>query len=73
MRFNLSRIFGTLLLTAGALTASSQQNAIHALPSGIPSRAQRYVVFLVGGPAGQQASWTAPDGALHIFFQYNDR
>ncbi|MGB6611343.1 MAG: amidohydrolase family protein [Acidobacteriaceae bacterium] len=73
MRFNLSRIFGTLLLTAGALTASSQQNAIPALPSGIPSTAQRYVVFLVGGPAGQQASWTAPDGALHIFFQYNDR
>jgi imidazolonepropionase-like amidohydrolase len=56
-----------------AFTAGSQQSAIPALPSDIPSTAQHYVVLLVGAPAGQQASWTAPDGALHIFFQYNDR
>ena len=76
MRSNLSFIVrpiaGPLLLMA-AFTAGSQQSAIPALPSDIPSTAQHYVVLLVGAPAGQQASWTAPDGALHIFFQYNDR
>jgi hypothetical protein len=58
---------------AGALIVSSQQSAIPVLPSDIPSTAQLYVVLLVGAPAGQQASWTTPDGASHIFFQYNDR
>ena len=27
----------------------------------------------MGNPAGQQAIWTASDGTLHIFFQFNDR
>ncbi len=27
----------------------------------------------MGNRAGQQAVWTAPDGQLHIFFQFNDR
>ena len=29
--------------------------------------------MLVGSPAGQQAAWTTRDGAIHIFYQYNDR
>src|ERR1700679_758353 len=66
-------IAGLLLLMAGALTAMPQQSAMPALPSDIPSTARHYVVLLVGGPAGKQASWTTSDGALHIFFQYNDR
>jgi len=72
LSFIVRPIAGPLLLMA-AFTAGSQQSAIPALPSDIPSTAQHYVVLLVGAPAGQQASWTAPDGALHIFFQYNDR
>lgn len=60
-----------LLFTA--LSAAPQQSAIPALPSDIPSTARRYVVLLVGAPAGQQAGWTTTDGAIHIFFQYNDR
>jgi len=27
----------------------------------------------MGNLAGQQATWTAPDGSLHIFYQFNDR
>jgi imidazolonepropionase-like amidohydrolase len=58
---------------AETLTAGPQQNSPVATPSAIPATAQHYVVLLVGAPAGEQASWTTPDGALHIFFQYNDR
>jgi Amidohydrolase family len=62
-------------LFTGACFASggTQAGELPALPAGIPSTAQRYLVMLVSGVAGQQASWTTPDGALHIFFQYNDR
>src|SRR6266852_9967288 len=28
---------------------------------------------MMGNPAGQQAVWTASDGTIHIFFQFNDR
>jgi imidazolonepropionase-like amidohydrolase len=62
-----------LLFMAQALASGPQPTAIPALPSGIPSTARHYVVLLVGAPAGQQATWTTPDGALHIFYQYNDR
>jgi hypothetical protein len=46
---------------------------VPALPAGVPSTADRYAVLIMGNPAGQQAVWTAPDGALHIFYQFNDR
>ncbi|HXW57192.1 MAG TPA: amidohydrolase family protein [Candidatus Cybelea sp.] len=62
-----------VLMVGGLASANQQPGAISALPSGIPSSARRYVVLLVGAPAGQQASWSTPDGALHVFFQYNDR
>jgi hypothetical protein len=35
--------------------------------------AQRYSVRIMGMSAGQQAVWTAADGSVHIFYQYNDR
>src|SRR5437588_9607196 len=50
-----------------------QQSPVPALPSDIPSTAERYSVLLTGNLAGQQAVWTAPDNTLHIFFQFNDR
>jgi imidazolonepropionase-like amidohydrolase len=51
----------------------SQSSAVPALPSDIPATAERYSFLLMGNLAGQQAVWTASDGALHIFFQFNDR
>src|SRR5260370_15901516 len=39
----------------------------------MPSTAERYSFLMTGNPAGQQAVWTASDGTLHIFFQFNDR
>jgi imidazolonepropionase-like amidohydrolase len=64
-----------------ALTLWSQQptaqapqpSAVPALPADIPSTAERYSLLLMGNLAGQQAVWTASDGTLHIFFQFNDR
>ncbi len=50
-----------------------RQSAVPALPADIPSMAERYSFLMTGNPAGQQAVWTASDGTLHIFFQFNDR
>ena len=58
-----------LLLSCRAQTPS----AVPALPAEVPVAADRYTVLLMGNRAGQQAVWTAPDGQLHIFFQFNDR
>ncbi len=58
-------------------TSSSQSQpaepAAPALPSDIPASAEHYSFLLMGNLAGQQAVWTGSDGALHIFFQFNDR
>jgi imidazolonepropionase-like amidohydrolase len=54
-------------------TQAPQQSAVPALPADIPSTAERYSFLMTGNPAGQQAVWTASDGTLHIFFQFNDR
>ena len=48
-------------------------SAVPALPADIPATAERYSFLMMGNLAGQQAVWTAPDGALHLFFQFNDR
>ncbi len=50
-----------------------QQSAVPALPADIPSTADHYSFLLMGNLAGQQAVWTASDGTLHIFYQFNDR
>jgi len=52
---------------------TQQPSAVPALPADIPSTADRYSFLLMGNLAGQQAVWTASDGTLHIFFQFNDR
>jgi imidazolonepropionase-like amidohydrolase len=52
---------------------SQQSSAAPPLPADIPANADRYSLLLMGNLAGQQAVWTAADGTLHIFFQFNDR
>ena len=66
-RFTLVNLL--LLLSCRAQT----QSAVPTLPAEVPATADRYTVLLMGNRAGQQAVWTAPDGQLHIFFQFNDR
>jgi imidazolonepropionase-like amidohydrolase len=56
-----------------AQQSPSVPSAVPALPADIPSTAERYSVLLMGNLAGQQAVWTASDGSLHVFFQFNDR
>src|SRR5216684_1859582 len=53
--------------------SNAQQSAVPALPADIPSTAERYSFLMMGNPAGQQAVWTASDGTIHIFFQFNER
>jgi imidazolonepropionase-like amidohydrolase len=54
-------------------TPAPQQSAVPSLPADVPSTADRYSFIMMGNLAGQQAVWTASDGTLHIFFQFNDR
>lgn len=65
----------TLLLVATCWAQKLQQtqSAVPALPGDIPGAAERYSISIMGSPAGQQAIWTALDGSLHIFYQFNDR
>jgi imidazolonepropionase-like amidohydrolase len=70
----LACILGPRLLCAETpSTPAAAASAVPALPPDIPSTAERYSFLLMGNLAGQQAVWTAPDGRLHIFFQFNDR
>lgn len=52
---------------------AKEGSAVPALPADIPSNAERFSVMVMGNLAGQQAVWTAPDGAVHMFYQFNDR
>lgn len=62
-----------LVLPFLLVSTLSSQSAVPALPADIPSTADRYSLLLTGNLAGQQAVWTASDGTLHVFFQFNDR
>jgi imidazolonepropionase-like amidohydrolase len=65
----------TALRSQTAPTASAQPaaSAVPALPADIPATAERFTFLMMGNQAGQQAVWTASDGTLHLFFQFNDR
>ena len=54
-------------------TAKPAPAAVPALPADIPPTAERFSFLLMGNLAGHQAVWTAEDGTLHLFFQFNDR
>ncbi len=63
------------LLSLASLWAQQPNaaSAAPALPADVPSHADRYSVTIMGNLAGQQAVWTAPDGTVHMFYQFNDR
>ena len=54
-------------------TAQQGQSPLPALPADIPKDAAIWMLLSDKVPAGQDALWTAPDGAVHEFFQFNDR
>jgi len=62
-----------MIVSCWAQKPQKTQSAVPSLPVDIPGTANRYSVLIMGNLAGQQAIWTAPDGSLHIFYQYNDR
>jgi len=62
-----------LAINCWAQKSQPAQSAVPELPSDIPGTAERYSVMIMGNLVGQQAVWTAPDGELHIFYQFNDR
>src|SRR5271157_4106470 len=76
-RVTMNRIFIFVFPIILASTLWSQPpastSAVPALPADIPPTAERYSFLMMGNLAGQQAVWTATDGTLHIFFQFNDR
>ncbi len=62
-----------ILLASLLVSQTPPQSAVPALPADIPASAERYSFLLMGNLAGQQAVWTASDGTLHVFYQFNDR
>ena len=69
------RNVAAVILVTGSLCAQppKEASAVPALPADIPANAERYSVVVMGNLAGQQAVWTAPDGTVHMFYQFNDR
>ncbi len=62
-----------ILFASTLLAQQTPPSAAPALPADIPAAAEHYSLLLMGTLAGQEAVWTASDGTLHIFFQFNDR
>ena len=66
----LSCLFASVLWSQSAPPSASP---VPPLPADIPASAEHFSVIIMNNPAGQQAVWTASDGTLHMFFQFNDR
>jgi imidazolonepropionase-like amidohydrolase len=69
------RILPLLLsvLFTTSLIAQQGQSPLPALPPDIPKEATVWLLLIDKTPGGQDAMWTAPDGMVHEFFQFNDR
>jgi imidazolonepropionase-like amidohydrolase len=63
----------TLATLSIAKQGPAPTSNVPALPADIPADSKRWSVLSMGILAGQQATWTTPDGKLHAFFQFNDR
>jgi imidazolonepropionase-like amidohydrolase len=62
-----------LAIVTSAVFAQQGQSPLPALPADIPKEATMLMLLTDNNPAGQDAVWTAPDGVVHEFFQFNDR
>ncbi len=62
-----------LLLTSILSFAQQGESPLPALPPDIPKDAAIWLLLVDKKPSGQDAVWTTPDGAVHEFFQFNDR
>jgi imidazolonepropionase-like amidohydrolase len=74
--WNWTQFLLILLLCVSSLNAQQQGGTasnVPPMPADIPASAARYSVLIAGSLAGQQATWTTPDGKAHAFFQFNDR
>ncbi len=71
--FSVGTLTGLWSQTAPAASPPPAASAVPALPADIPASAERFTFLMMGNQAGQQAVWTASDGTLHLFFQFNDR
>jgi len=67
----LTLIFLVFLTTA--VLAQQGESPLPALPSDIPKDSTIWMLLTDKTPSGQDAVWTTPDGAVHEFFQFNDR
>jgi imidazolonepropionase-like amidohydrolase len=56
-----------------AVFAQQGESPLPALPPDIPKDASLMMLLVDKTPGGQDAVWTTPDGAVHEFFQFNDR
>ncbi len=61
------------LLLVSNLSAQQQQSPLPELPSDIPKNAVIRMLLTDATPSGQDAIWQSADGAIHEFFQFNDR
>jgi len=62
-----------VLFNLAAAVMAQQQSPLPDLPSDIPKDAVIRMTLIDKKPSGQDAVWTTPDGAIHEFFQFNDR
>jgi len=65
--------FFFLAIFASALLAQQGQSPMPALPPDVPKNATIYLQVIDKTPSGQDAVWTASDGTVYEFYQFNDR
>jgi len=70
----LNRCLLSLAILLVAITAAAQQQSpMPELPADVPKDAEVRVLLMDKTPSGQDAIWQSADGAIHEFFQFNDR
>ncbi|HTS13255.1 MAG TPA: amidohydrolase family protein [Candidatus Limnocylindrales bacterium] len=62
-----------IFLSVIAVLNAQQQSPLPEMPSDVPKDATVFMFLTDGTPSGQDATWHSPDGAIHEFFQFNDR
>ncbi len=70
---SITRLLFSLLILSASLWAQQGQSPLPPLPADIPKDAVIRMFLTDKTPAGQDAVWKTPDGAIHELFQFNDR